>query len=92
MFDCRSRSGVDDGVGAAVRFVLGAGGVTNSLRGCGVGDSIVAGFDGSRTILNNKLTTCTKIEEPSPLSLLIWRRLAGSLLAILSDVANCGGR
>jgi len=50
--DCRSRSGVDDGIDAGIGYFLGAGRMTNGLRGYGVGDRIAASFEGSHTILN----------------------------------------
>ena len=52
--DCRCRSSVDNGIDAGVGNFLGAGRMTNSLRGHGVGDCSPASFDGSRTILNNE--------------------------------------
>ena len=44
VLDCRSRSGVDDGIDTGVGYFLGAGRMTNGLRGYGVGDRIAASF------------------------------------------------
>jgi len=52
VLDCRSQSGVDDGIDTGIGYFLGAGMMTNSLRGYGVGDRIAASFEGSCTILN----------------------------------------
>jgi len=50
--DCWSQSGVDDGIDAGVGYFLGAGRMTNGLRGYGVSYRIAATFEGSCTILN----------------------------------------
>ena len=77
--DCRCPSGVDDGIDAGVGYFLGVGRLTNGLRGCSIVHCIAASFDSSSTILNIMKRTCAKIEDESPVRLLIWRRLSSSL-------------
>ena len=91
----RSRSSVDDSIGAGVRVFLGVGRITSGLRGRSVGDTIAASFDGSLTILNIKLRTWSKNGDQSPISLLIQCRLASfrgeicHVSSFLVDHATC---